>query len=384
MKKILFVTSSSLEPKNYSGDTIRSLNIIKYLSKKNIVDVVCSSSNKNSTQVKKNGKIYFFKTNNILLKLFYTFLALLKFKPLQVGYFFSKKIKKFLDNKYEDYDSIIFHMVRSAQYLPKNYKGKKILEMTDLGSNNYNQIKKYLSFFNLFYYLYFLESFLIKKYEKICAKLFDKTVIVSRKDLNNSDLQFNKKIIEITNGTKNEKKTFSFHKKNFKILFIGNINYLPNKYACYDFSKNILPKINSIYPEIEFHIIGTINRFDKLRLCFFKNVKVLGKINFLDKNIKLSVCGIANLRITTGVQNKVFTYMSYALPAIASAKSASGTKKLLNNKDLLIYKNKKQFINKIIQLKTNKILANKLSKNSYSKIKKLSWENTLKDYNKII
>ena len=202
------------------------------------------------------------------------------------------------------------------------------------------------------------------------------------------NLEFNKprikKIIEITNGTKNEKKTFSFHKKNFKILFIGNINYLPNKYACYDFSKNILPKINSIYPEIEFHIIGTINRFDKLRLCFFKNVKVLGKINFLDKNIKLSVCGIANLRITTGVQNKVFTYMSYALPAIASAKSASGTKKLLNNKDLLIYKNKKQFINKIIQLKTNKILANKLSKNSYSKIKKLSWENTLKDYNKII
>ena len=88
MKKILFVTSSSLEPKNYSGDTIRSLNIIKYLSKKNIVDVVCSSSNKNSTQIKKNGKIYFFKTNNILLKLFYTFLALVKFKPLQVGYFF--------------------------------------------------------------------------------------------------------------------------------------------------------------------------------------------------------------------------------------------------------------------------------------------------------
>ena len=155
MKKILFVTSSSLEPKKYSGDTIRSLNIIKYLSKKNIVDVVCSSSNKNSTQIKKNGKIYFFKTNNILLKLFYTFLALVKFKPLQVGYFFSKKIKKFLDNKYEDYDSIIFHMVRSAQYLPKNYKGKKILEMTDLGSNNYNQIKKYLSFFNLFYIIIF-------------------------------------------------------------------------------------------------------------------------------------------------------------------------------------------------------------------------------------
>ncbi len=384
MKKILFVTTSSLEAKNYSGDTVRSLNIIKYLSKKNIVDIVCTKISKDSTQIKKNGKIYFFKTNNIFLKLFYTFWALLQFKPMHTGYFFSKKIKKFLYNKCTDYDSIIFHLVRSAQYLPKNYKGKKILEMTDLVSNNYNQTKKYLSFFNPFYYLYFLESFLIKKYEKKCAKLFDKTVIVSRKDLNNSNLQFNKKIIEITNGIKNEKNTFRFNKKNFKILFIGNINYLPNKYACYDFAKNILPKINSLYPEIEFHIIGSISIFDKLKLSFFKNVKVLGKINSLDKNINLSICGIANLQITTGVQNKIFTYMSYALPTIASTKSASGSKKLSKNLDFLVYQNKKQFVNQIVKLKTNKILSDKLSKNSYNKIKNLSWENTLKYYSKII
>ena len=47
MKKILFVTTSSLELKNYAGDTIRARNIIKYLGKKNKVDIICiEKSNK--------------------------------------------------------------------------------------------------------------------------------------------------------------------------------------------------------------------------------------------------------------------------------------------------------------------------------------------------
>ena len=384
MKKILFVTTSSLEPKNYSGDAIRAKNIIKYLRKKNIVDIVCVTKKEKTTCVEKNGKIYFFKRNNILLKVFYTFVCLINLKPLQLGYFYSKKIKVFLYHKSKKYDSIIFHLIRSAQYLPTNFNGKKILEMTDLISNNYNQTKKKLSLLNIFYYLYLIESFLVKKYEYDCSKFFDKTVIVSKTDITNFNKKFKRKIIEITNGIETQEKSFKFQKKNFKILFVGNINYLPNKLACYEFAENILPKINMIYPEIEFHIIGKINIVDKTRLSLIKKVKVLGKINDLSKNINLAICGIANLQIATGIQNKIFTYISYALPTIASFRSASRIKKLSNYKDLLIFKNKKQFINQIIQLKENKILANKLSKNSYNKIKSLSWEKMLKNYSRII
>ena len=51
-----------------------------------------------------------------------------------------------------------------------------------------------------------------------------------------------------------------------KIIFVGNIKYLPNKLACIDFTKNVLEKINLKYPEIEFHIIGDIGIIDKLLL----------------------------------------------------------------------------------------------------------------------
>ena len=384
MKKILFVTTSSLESENYTGDTVRARNIIKYLGKNNKIDIACFNKDKKYKRLTKNGKIYSFKENNILLRLFYIAISFFKLEPLQLGYFYSKKIKKFLQNKHKNYDTIIFHLIRSAQYLPSSFRGKKILEMTDLMSNNYNQTKKNMSLFNFFYYLYFLEGFLVSIYEKYCSKIFDKIILVSKKDINFHNKQFNKKVIEITSGIKIQKKTFKFNKKNYKILFIGNINYLPNKYACYHFAKNILPKINKTFPEIEFHIIGEINRLDKIKLEFFNNVKILGKIKSLRKNINLAICGVSNLEIATGIQNKIFTYMSYALPTIASLKSSSGIKGLIEKKDLLIYQDKKKLIEQIIKLKKNRLLSNQLSRNSYNKIKKISWEKTLKNYNKII
>tara|TARA_B110000881_G_C18327362_1_gene389865 strand:- start:420 stop:569 length:150 start_codon:yes stop_codon:yes gene_type:complete len=49
-----------------------------------------------------------------------------------------------------------------------------------------------------------------------------------------------------------------------------------------------------------------------------------------------------------------------------------------------LFNNNKNFINQILELKKKKVLANRLSNNSYLKIKKLGWEQTLLAYKKII
>ena len=81
-------------------------------------------------------------------------------KPLQTGYFFSSEMREEINKICKNYDTIIFHLIRSSELIPINYKGKKILEMTDLVSSRYLQISKKLSFFNLLKYLYFLEYLL--------------------------------------------------------------------------------------------------------------------------------------------------------------------------------------------------------------------------------
>ena len=145
MKKILVVTTKPPFPL-FSGDRLRIYNISKHLSKKNKVDLIYTGSKeKFKKKINFINKLIFIRTN-IIKRIFYTLFFLLKGKPLQVGFFFSQEMKKKIYSIYENYDCIIFHLVRASEFLPKNYKGTTVLEMTDLISENYLQLFKKFSF----------------------------------------------------------------------------------------------------------------------------------------------------------------------------------------------------------------------------------------------
>ena len=207
MKKILIVTTKFPFPL-FSGDKLRIYNILKYLSKKNKVDLIYTEPNENlQKKIKFINKTIFIKTR-IIETYFNIFYFFLMGKPLQVGYFFSSAMKIKVNEIKENYDTIIFHLIRSSEFMPKNYKGKAILEMTDLISKNYLQLYKKLSFINPLKYLYFIEQMLVEKYEKNISKLFSKIVLVSKKDSKFFLIEHNKKkrIQIVSNGTDKKKK----------------------------------------------------------------------------------------------------------------------------------------------------------------------------------
>ena len=369
MQKILIVSCKNLISGSFDGGKKRILDIAKFLSKKNKIDIVCLAKN----DFKKIIKLKFFNNINTFEINFFNriinvFVSIINLKPMQNGYFFSKEMLNFINTNENKYDAIIFHQTRSAQYMPKYYQGKKILEMTDLISLNYDQTIKEISIFNPLKYLYFLERNLVKYYEKEILDLFDKIILISKKEVEEAKKKFsNKKISLIQNSTNQEKKLFKFKKSNYKILFVGNIKYLPNKLACYDFCKNILPVINKKYPQIEFNIVGEINPLDKLYLSLKKNVRVHGPVKKLDSLIKNSICGISNLKTATGIQTKVFTYISFGLPCVASLKSCP--ENLVKGKEVLTYKNDKEILSKIYKLIENKKVSNTISNNSFKVLK---------------
>ena len=384
MKKILFVTSRNPFTKEYSGDGLRSSKIIKFLNKKNKLDVVYSNNQQQKKFLKsKNINQIVFK-NQILKRIYNIFLSLINLKPLQLGFFYCSGVKNYIKNNHHKYDVIIFHLIRTAQYLPIDFQGKKILEMTDLMSENYRQTINNLSIFNPVFYIYFLERCLIAKYENYCMKKFDKIVLASKKDCTNKNKKFYKKVVEVPNGTgaKKIKKIYKYSINNYKIIFTGNINYLPNKIACYDFVRNILPSINKIFPYVEFHIIGKINFINRIYLKSFKNVKVLGPIENLSKFVNKAICGVSNLRISTGAPTKILTYMSMGLPVLCNRNSIKNYSNI--KKEVICCKNNKSFSNFIIELKKNKKTSISLASNGFKKAKKYTWEKTLKDYYKLI
>jgi glycosyltransferase involved in cell wall biosynthesis len=381
MKKILFVTTR-FPLDLYGGDKDRALGIIQVLSENNNVDIVCLSEKKHTNfKNKLKNRIKIFRINKIS-----RILTVIKFifllKPMQLGFYFSTEMKKYINENSKNYDSIIFHTIRAAQYLPVNFSGKKILEMTDIISLNYKKTSNYLSFYNILKYIYLFEMFLVKKYENYISNFFYKIILVSHNDIKESkNLFFKKKIQIIKSGININRKIFNFKKNNNKILFLGNINYLPNKIACKDFITKIMPTLYDKDKKISFHVIGPINNFNQRLFKKYKNVKIHGAVKNLNEIFKKSFCAINNVKIATGYQNKILTYMSYGIPVISYKKYPEFN----DNCEVIYYKNDIELINKIIELKKKKYTANKISTRSYSMIKRnFSWEKRASDYVKIL
>ena len=384
MSKILLISTRYPFP-IFGGDKLRSFSILKFLSKKNQVDLVCLGK-RDEIQKKiafcRNIKVFHL---GFLPRIINTIFSFMKLEPLQNGFCLSNEMKNYIDNVEDKYDTIICHLLRSSQYLPDKFKGKKILEMTDLPSLNYQQLINQLSIINPVKYIYTIERFLVYRYEKKISEKFNNIIFISNKDAQEGKKKIPlRKISVIESSDSFVSKVFKYKKNNNKIIFIGNINYIPNKLACYYFAKNILKKINLKYPKIKFHVIGDIGYFDKIFLGKYKNVVVHGKINNLRHIVKNSICGLCNVKISTGFQYKTLTYMSFGIPVILSANAFINTK-FKKNKEILVFRNDEELIKNIYYLKNNKTKANQLSNNSQKIIKKkYNGNKILLKYNKII
>jgi len=306
---------------------------------------------------------------NIFLKFVYCIISILKLEPIQFGLFFSNKVKNFINNNANNYDYLFFSQVRSSQYLPKNYYGKTILDMGDLYSDNYYQSFKNLNFFNPMKYIYFFESLLVKKSERKIFENFDRITLFSKKEIEKIDKRYKKKICKIDWSVEKVVSNFSYSLEKSKVLFIGNLGYLPNIMACKYFIRKILPKLKLKIPDVKLTIIGNINYLDRIILSKNENVEILGPKKNLKKFIRNAYCGLANLSIATGVQSKVLTYMSNGLPVICHSKVAVNF-----GNNVLSYRQDKDLIQKLILLKSNKKLSQKYSKMSIQFSKKFVWK----------
>ncbi len=374
MKKILFLTVRDPFSGRFSGDVIRSKKFVEYFSKKNNVQVLALGKG-NKIKNSKRLSIKIFKKENFIIILFRCLFSVFKLKPLHLSFFYSSELKEYLRKNIEIYDLIFCQSIRSFQFLPKVNKNI-ILDVGDLYSKNYYQTYKYLFFLNPLKIIYYIESKLVKKYEQFCFSRSNKILLFSKHEIKEiKNISKNKKV-QIDFGIEKIKKIYKFSKKNYKIVFIGNIKYAPNRQACFKFINNIFPKIKKLIPNVEFHIFGEIYSIDRYFFMKKPGIHVKGKIKNLDPYLSNVICGLANLDISTGVQTKLLTYMSYGIPAICSQKVYKNFDKIKSNK-IDYYKNDEDFINLIIKMKNDSSYSNKVSNRSIKTIQRFKWKKVL-------
>ena len=381
MKKLLFISPRNPFSGRFSGDVIRAKKFIGFFEKKYKTPVITIDKVDSNKKIGK-VKIISFKDKNLIFKLIKVIFSLLNLKPLQLGYFYSKELNDYILQNYKNFDIIFCQSVRAAQYVTNLEFKKKVLDMGDLYSNNYYQTFKMKSWFNPMKIIFFIESILMKNYEKLCFDNFFKILLFSRREIKSVKAVKKNKIIQINFGIDEIINKFRFNKNNNKIIFIGNMKYLPNKIACTNFIKNTLPKLLKVNSNIQFHIIGEISKLNKFLWEKNKSIQTHGKVKNLKPLLANTICGLANLNISSGIQTKLLSYMSYGIPSISSNQVIKNFDAIKSN-SLPAYRNEKELIKLILRLKNKKTYSLSISKKSLNLIRKFKWKNVLKDLNKI-
>ena len=326
--KILFITPRLPYPP-YKGDKIRAYHQIKYLSQRHSVTLCSFIESKEELSYIGELEKYCEYIETILLKPHFSYLnaffCAFSRIPLQVGYYYSRKMKKKIDEllRSERFDIIHTQLVRMTSYTKDHGKSPKVLDMVDALSLN---MKRRLEREKLHMKLLLrLEYTKLRKYEADICKAFDKVITCSECD--KQFLSYSENVVVCPNGVDTD---FFYFNESTKVsssdlCFLGNMGYFPNVDAVLFFVKKIFPLVKKKISNVKFYIVG-INPPDCIRKLArkYQDVIVTGFVEDVRSYLKKAAVAVYPIRCGSGIQNKVLEAMASGTPVVATQYALEG------------------------------------------------------------
>ncbi|MCK4639192.1 MAG: glycosyltransferase, partial [Bacteroidales bacterium] len=295
------------------GDKLRAFNHIKYLSKNNKITLFALNDSKVNKEKAFQAlqpychSINFFDLSKFNI-IFNVLLAFFNGKPLQTGYFFSRRAKKRINKIISETkpDHIFCQLIRVAEYV-KNQNIPKTLDYQDVFSKGVER-RIHTSPFYLKPFLK-LEYKRLLKYENKIFDYFDNKIIISEPDRKLIPHPEKDKIVIVMNGVDTDFFKPINRKKEYDIVFAGNMGYPPNVNGVEFLVKQILPIVRRNKPEIKVLIAGA-NPDRKVIAVKSKNIHVTGWVEDIRECYAKARIFIAPMQIGTGLQNKLLEAMA--------------------------------------------------------------------------
>jgi len=329
MKKILVLYSRIPYPL-IGGDRIRVYYTGKTLSRRHKVDLVCLNEGKVRKEYMEKLKEIF---NEVIVFPYSpyrfrwnAFAGVVSKKPLQVHYYRFKKMQKWINNNYRNYDLVFANHIRTVEYL-KKIDCPKIVDLHDAISMNYIEAARRVT--GLWRAIYWMEKGRVLPYEVKTVNEFARSFIVSDIDRDYLIQQgaAQEKIITIPVAVKDEVINRSSQaKEEDQIVFFAKMDTLPNRDAAIYFAKEVFPLLRKKNRSLKFIIMGARPPKEVLRLEGIAGIRVTGFVedpyNFLD-SCKVFV---VPLRFGAGVQNKLLEAMALRKPVVTTSLAAKAIK----------------------------------------------------------
>ena len=110
------------------------------------------------------------------------------------------------------------------------------------------------------------------------------------------------------------------------LVFTGNMDYWPNADAAGWFATDVMPRLRTARPGLQFHVVGANPGPETLRLASLPGVHVTGRVPDVRPYVAHANVCVAPLRIARGIQNKVLEAMAMGRPVVASPEAFEGVR----------------------------------------------------------
>ncbi|MCA0950245.1 glycosyltransferase [Shewanella chilikensis] len=368
------------------GDRLRIHELCKSLSQEHQVDLLSLTEYANEADsyiddgvYNKVHTIYLPKWKSYINSLF----ALFTPQPIQTKYYQYSKFQHKLNDIYSNYDLIICHLIRMANYV-ESINCPKILEMTDAISLNYSRYKTVNKTFDLRSIIYKIEQSRLYKYETKIVDKFSGTFLVSDYDKKYLFPKGKNNVHIASNGVSVDSFRPIFCSNSKKLVFIGNMYSSQNMDAALWFAKEVMPLLLQVDREYTFHVIGRIKVNDAKKFSNLSNVNIIGAVDNVNIACKEALAGICSVRLAAGVQNKILEYMAMKLPVISSEEGYQGLAAKVGY-DILVCKDAEEFRDRVLQLSNNRCEAEKVSEAGYRYVLNYhSWSKKLSPLHSLI
>ena len=383
----LFVLLSRVPYPLEKGDKLRAYHHIKYLSKFHEIHLCCI----NDAQLHPEAEMKlsaFCKTITIIpLSKFSIYKGLLQAlfngMPLQVGFFYHRFIQKRINKLLAEIepDHIFCQLIRVTEYV-KLLNIPKTLDYQDVFSKGAERMASKSSLLRK--WLLKLEARRVEKYENDIFPFFENKIIISEPDRDAINHPDKEKIHVIPNGVDFEQFVLGDSiKKEYDILFTGNMAYPPNIDSVEFLVNEILPKIKPVIPDVKILIAGASPDKRVLKLAS-DQVSVSGWVECITDCYRQSRIFVAPMQIGTGLQNKLLEAMAMKLPCVSSG-LANNALHAVEDVEILIGYSAEDYAEKIRLLLTDFALYHRIAEAGYNMVhKNYSWDAKTEILNQLI
>lgn len=364
----IFVLLSRIPWPLEKGDKLRAFHQIKSLSKSTEI-VLCALNTDPKADKQKAFRAlqpYCQSVSFIDLPksaiLWNVFRAWITGKPLQVGFFFSKKAQSKINALLQLHkpDLIYGQLLRVAEYIYQR-NTPKALDYQDVFSMG---MKRRMLLANRPYKYFFQSEYKrLLKYEAFVFDAFDLKTIISYPDRELIPHPLKEQIIVVPNGVDHDFFKPYPAEKEYDILFTGNMAYPPNVNAALFLCEQIMPIVWKSFPNVKVLLAGATPDKQVVKLAS-KKVTVSGWLDDIRQAYASSCIFVAPMQIGTGLQNKLLEAMSMKLPCITTP-LANEPLKAENGKHILVADSAAGLAENIITLLNAHELAQQLAENGY-------------------